>query len=138
MSLKSATDRIKQLNPKNISGTIPQALDLIQNLQKSKGNPAMIDAVGIGPLLSMLQFVSQKFSNLNQIKDDLLELIKALVELVRINMLARTPELEAQIETVRQRLKTLGKSIEIVQVEALLREHTKDEVVAILIGNYST
>lgn len=137
MSMKSATDRIKQLNPKNISGTIPQALDLIQNLQKSKGNPPMIQAVGVGPLMAMLQFVANKFSNLKQIRDDLLELIKALVELVRINMLQRSPEVEAQIEVIRQRLKTLGKSIDIAQVEALLRQHTKDEVVAILTGNYS-
>lgn len=68
MSKKSSTDRIKGLNPKNVSGTVPQGLDLIQQLQKVQGNPNMIQAVGLQNLMGMLQFVAQKFSQ-NQVKD---------------------------------------------------------------------
>jgi hypothetical protein len=62
MSKKSSTDTIKSLSPKNVSGSLKDALDAIQNLKKSKGNPKMVDAVGAGPLGGILQQVSQMFS----------------------------------------------------------------------------
>lgn len=68
MSKKSATDTIKQLNPQNKSGAIPQALDLIKQL-KTVGpnqNPKMPDAVGQQNLMGMLQFISQLFGQNKQ------------------------------------------------------------------------
>lgn len=64
MSKKSATDTIKSLNPKNVSGTIPQALDLVKQLKNVKptDNPKMPQAVGAGNLSSMLSFISQLFN----------------------------------------------------------------------------
>lgn len=73
LSKKSATDQIKKLNPKNVSGTIPQALDLIKQL-KNVGpgqNPKMPDAVGQQNLMGMLSFISQLFNqNKKQQQDD--------------------------------------------------------------------
>lgn len=61
---QSATDFIKKHNPQNKSGTVPQALELIQNLReipKLNLNPKMIDAVGPKPLMQLLQFIQQNF-----------------------------------------------------------------------------
>lgn len=71
MSRKSATDTIKRLNPKNISGTIPQALDLIQNLEKIKfgQNPKIFNAVGASQLMGMLKFIQSVFKKNKPTKD---------------------------------------------------------------------
>lgn len=61
MSRKSATETIKKLNPQNISGTVPQALDLIKSLKEVKGNPKMIEAVGIKNLQGMLKHLMELF-----------------------------------------------------------------------------
>jgi hypothetical protein len=65
MSKKSATDTIKQLNPKNLSAVVPQSLDLLQTLKKVSptDNPKMPQAVGQGNLMEMLSFIQQLFSN---------------------------------------------------------------------------
>ena len=61
MAKRSATETIKSLNPKNVSGTIPQGLDMIKQLQQVKGNPKMIEAVGMQNLQGMFQFLQQLF-----------------------------------------------------------------------------
>lgn len=62
MSMRSATDTIKQLTGgRNTSGTIPQALDMIQNLQKASGNPKMQNAVGAQNIQQMLSFIQKLF-----------------------------------------------------------------------------
>jgi len=60
---KSATQFIKGLNPKNLSGAIPQALDMILELKKVKGglNPKMIQSVGPQNLFGALQFIQKIF-----------------------------------------------------------------------------
>lgn len=64
MSKRDATGTIKKLNPENKSGTIKEALNLIQNLKKVKGmmNPKMPDAVGASNLAAAMQQVSQDFA----------------------------------------------------------------------------
>lgn len=61
MSKKSAVDTIKKLNPKNVSGVIPQALDMMQNLKKIKDNPFMIDAVGPQQLMGAMKHIQKLF-----------------------------------------------------------------------------
>ena len=61
MSKKSCTDTLKKLNPGNISGAIPQALDLIKNLKQITGNPKMFLAVGPQQLLGMFQHLAELF-----------------------------------------------------------------------------
>ena len=97
--LQSATKFIKQLNPQNKSGTIPQALDLLNNLKKHKPNEnrKMPDAVGPKELMQMLQFVFNKFSkkkldNITQIlakkrslsDAELIEFVNAIRDLMKI------------------------------------------------------
>lgn len=94
---KSATDTIKKLSPKNVSGTIPQALDLIQELKKVKGNPKMVDAVGQQNLMKMLQFLSNIFNNnsSNNVNS------KSILDLLDLNLLSQLTGLPvAQIETI--------------------------------------
>lgn len=87
MSKKSATDTIKKLNPKNISGTIPQALDLIRSLRDSKGNPTMAQAVGLANLIGMLKFVSSKFNKAPPVQKNILdEIIRILKKIRPINI----------------------------------------------------
>lgn len=65
MSKNSATDTIKKLNPKNISGAVPQALDLVKNLKNIKGNPLMALAVGPDQLIGMFKSILQNFNMIN-------------------------------------------------------------------------
>ena len=60
--LISATKFIKDLNPKNKSGAIPQALDLLTNLKNSQGNSKMIDSVGPAVLMQAVSFLAKLFS----------------------------------------------------------------------------
>lgn len=83
MSKKSATDTIKKLNPKNISGTIPQALDLIRSLRDSKGNPTMAQAVGLMNLIGMLKFVSKKFNKAPAVQQNILDQIIRILKKIR-------------------------------------------------------
>lgn len=64
MSRKNATDFIKKRNPKNISGTVKKALDMIQELQKIKGmmNPTMPESVGASNLAEAMAQVAKDFS----------------------------------------------------------------------------
>lgn len=61
MSKKSVVDTIKKLSPKNVSGSIPQALDMLQNLKKVKGNPLMIDSVGPQFLMGAMKHIQKLF-----------------------------------------------------------------------------
>ncbi len=61
MSLRSATELIRALNSRNTSGVIPQALELIANLERVRGNPPMIQAVGAQNLVGMLNFILNIF-----------------------------------------------------------------------------
>lgn len=65
MSRKSATDTIKALSSGNISGVIPQSLDLIKTLKKVKGNPKLQLAIGAGNLLGMQMHILQLFGSPN-------------------------------------------------------------------------
>lgn len=80
MSRKSATDYIKKLSSNNVSGSIPQALDLIQQLKKAKGNPRMQNAVGASNLAGMMQHVAQQFAPQPQTfeEDFVTKVLKAL------------------------------------------------------------
>ncbi len=64
MDLKNASKAIKSLNPKNISGTIPQAHDLVEALKKvtGKDNPKMPQAVNPQALQGMMKHVQSMFS----------------------------------------------------------------------------
>lgn len=85
MPNKSTTDLIKKLNPKNISGTIPQALDLIRSLRDSKGNPKMVDAVGLMNLIGMLKHVQNTFSQAPKKNTDILQLLINILKKMKIN-----------------------------------------------------
>lgn len=61
-SRDSANDFMKTKNPQNISGSIKKALELIDKLKKSQGNPEMPDSVGPENLANMLSQVAQDFS----------------------------------------------------------------------------
>lgn len=63
MTLKSASETIKKLNPKNISGTIPQALDMVKQLQQVKGNPKMIESIGGENLMAAFKHILELFTN---------------------------------------------------------------------------
>lgn len=82
MNLKSATKALKEVNPKNISGTIPQALEMVKELQEKakKGNPKMVESVGIQNLVGALKFIKDKFHPPSKKKDEQEEEIVARVE----------------------------------------------------------
>lgn len=61
MSRKSVVDTVKKLNPKNVSGKIPEALNIMQNLKKVTGNPRMVQAVGAKELMSTLKHIQNLF-----------------------------------------------------------------------------
>ena len=61
MSKISATDKIKQLNPGNKSGVMPQALDMIKNLKQIQGNPKMFESVGKDLLSGLISHLLQTF-----------------------------------------------------------------------------
>jgi len=63
MSKKSATDYIKGKSPDNVSGALKKALDAIQSLKNSSGNPTMEEAVGAGNLASMQAEAAAAFPN---------------------------------------------------------------------------
>lgn len=68
---KSATSFIKGLNPQNISGAIPSALDMVMNLKKVKGNmnPRMPASVGPQELMQALTFIQKIFDPKKQDKE---------------------------------------------------------------------
>ena len=61
MSRKSATQTIKKLNPKNISGSVPKALDMLTELKKIKDNPTIIKALGAANIMSTLKHIQALF-----------------------------------------------------------------------------
>lgn len=63
MSKKDASKYIKKLSPKNVSGSIPQALDMVEQLKKVKKdmNPRMVQAVGGQNLMGMLKHIQGMF-----------------------------------------------------------------------------
>lgn len=85
MPNKSATDVIKKLNPKNISGTIPQALDLIKSLRDSVGNPKMVDAVGLINLIGMLKHVQNTFSSQPKKEISILQRLIEILKKMKVN-----------------------------------------------------
>lgn len=57
---KNAIEFIKKIDPKNLAGAIPQALELMRNMQRN-GVPFLVDLVGAGPLGKAIEFITQEF-----------------------------------------------------------------------------
>jgi hypothetical protein len=84
MSRKNATAYIKKLNPKNKSGAIKEALNLLENLKKVKGmmNPNVPSAVGASNLQNAISQVAKDFAApVDPIDQDVLTLEKILRKL---------------------------------------------------------
>jgi hypothetical protein len=84
MSRKNATAYIKKLNPKNKSGAIKEALNLLENLKKVKGmmNPNVPSAVGASSLQSAISQVAKDFAApVDPVDQDVLTLEKILRKL---------------------------------------------------------
>lgn len=62
-NLRSATDFIRDVNPKNVSGTIKQALEIHKEMDKVNQfmNPKMFELVGKDNLIGMLRQVQNQF-----------------------------------------------------------------------------
>lgn len=62
-NLRSAMDFIKEVNPKNVSGVIPQALEIQSEMKKvtQMMNPKMFELVGLQNLVGMLRQVQNQF-----------------------------------------------------------------------------
>jgi hypothetical protein len=61
--LRSAMDFIKQVNPKNVSGVIPQALEIQTEMKKVTDvmNPKMFEMVGLQNLIGALRHIQNQF-----------------------------------------------------------------------------
>lgn len=84
MSRKDIQAYIKKLNPQNKSGTIKEALNMLQELKKVTGmsNPLMTQAVGAASLAAAMKQVSQDFAApVDPVNQDALTLEKILRKL---------------------------------------------------------
>ena len=103
MTKKSATEYIKKVNPKNVSGTIPQALDLIENLKKVKKdmNPRMVSAVGGSQLMGMLKHINSLFKKKKKPVTVIQEALETALQL----------EEELKLKTLQAQIKEFGDTI---------------------------
>lgn len=102
MSKTVASETIKQFNPKNISGILPQALDLQKTLKESKGNPKMVDSVGLENLMAAFKSLMALFAVKSVIPPTLtpLDIIAILKKIPLIPPLDATLQLAALKELI--------------------------------------
>ncbi len=117
MSKKSATDYIKSKTPKNASGAIKKALDLIQKLDKVQGNPSVQEAVGAGNMASVAAEVASAFGNpQNQDKKD--RKAEILAEIAKLKaMIADLQAINPQTQEIKDAIKELEDAIKVLEAE---------------------
>jgi len=110
---KNVNSYIKEKTPKNVSGSIKKALDLIENLKKSQGNPKMEDAVGAGALANMLAQVAQDFAGTDQSCSELAQQLAVLRAHLNdtIAIVPQTNELQTSAQDMQKAIDALLKQM---------------------------
>lgn len=108
--IQSATKFIKALNPPNKSGSIPQSLDLLNNLKKIKAtmNPKMPEAVGPKELVGALKHIFNLFMNQKKKALEAKKLVKKIL----------TPEEQAELDRLLRMASELDLAIRGLQASA--------------------